>query len=233
MQKRFSVAADIGGTFTDIAVFSEDALLATWKLPSTPDDYARAVLEGIAAVMRELDAPLGAIDEVRQGCTVATNAILEKRGARTALVTTRGFRDVLEFRRIRIPRLYDPLYIKPEPLAPRELRFEVTEPLAADGSVVTPLDEGEVRALATQLRGVEALALAFLHSYANPAHERPAGDIPRQAPPGVHLTLSSDILPEIREYERTSTAVINAYVGPPVASYIGSLERQVQDHRVK
>src|SRR3954464_3568721 len=185
MQKRFSVAADIGGTFTDIAVFSDNALLATWKLPSTPDDYARAVLEGIAAVMRELDAPLGAIDEVLHGCTVATNAILEKRGARTALVTTRGFRDVLEFRRIRIPRLSAPLYIKPEPLAPRELRFEVTERVAADGSVVAPLAEGEVRALAGHLRGVEALAIAFLHSYANPAHERRAGEILRDALPGV------------------------------------------------
>jgi N-methylhydantoinase A len=228
MQKRFSVAADIGGTFTDIAVFSDNALLATWKLPSTPDDYARAVVEGIAAVMRELAAPLGGIDEVLHGCTVATNAILEKRGAKTALVTTRGFRDVLEFRRIRIPRLYDPLYVKPEPLAPRELRFEVTERIAADGSVVTPLAEGEVRALATRLRGVEALAIAFLHSYANPAHERRAGEILRNALPGVHLTLSSDILPEIREYERTSTAVINAYVGPPMATYIESLERQLK-----
>src|SRR3982751_3465587 len=170
MQKRFSVAADIGGTFTDIAVFSEDALLATWKLPSTPDDYARAVLEGIAAVMRELDAPLGAIDEVLHGCTVATNAILEKRGAKTALVTTRGFRDVLEFRRIRIPRLYEPLYVKPEPLAPRELRLEVTERLAADGSVVTPLSEADVHQIVERLKGVEAIAVAFLHSYANPAH---------------------------------------------------------------
>jgi len=233
MQKRFSVAADIGGTFTDIAVFSENALLATWKLPSTPDDYARAVVEGIAAVMQELAAPLGAIDEVLHGCTVATNAILEKRGARTALVTTRGFRDVLEFRRIRIPRLYHPLYIKPEPLAPRELRFEVTERMAADGSVVTPLAEGEVRALAARLHGVEALAVAFLHSYANPAHERRAGELLRGALPGVHLTLSSEILPEIREYERTSTAVINAYVGPPMASYIESLDRQLKKRGIQ
>src|SRR3954471_17039643 len=181
MQKRFSVAADIGGTFTDIAVFSDNALLATWKLPSTPDDYARAVLEGIAAVMRELDAPLGAIDEVLHGCTVATNAILEKRGARTALVTTRGFRDVLEFRRIRVPRLYDPLYIKPEPLAPRELRFEVTERMAADGSVVVALEESDLVEIVEQLkhRKVEAIAVAFLHSYANPAHERRVGEVLR------------------------------------------------------
>ena len=151
MQKRFRVAADIGGTFTDIAVFSENALLATWKLPSTPDDYARAVVEGIGAVMAQLGEPLGAIDEVLHGCTVATNAILEKRGAKTALVTTRGFRDVLEFRRIRIPRLYEPLYVKPEPLAPRELRFEVTERVAADGTVVTPLREAELQEILPRL----------------------------------------------------------------------------------
>jgi N-methylhydantoinase A len=233
MPARYRVAADIGGTFTDIAVFSESALLATWKLPSTPDDYARAVVEGIGAVMKELDAPLGAIDEVLHGCTVATNAILEKRGARTALVTTRGFRDVLEFRRIRIPRLYEPLYIKPEPLAPRELRFEVTERMAADGAVVTPLNESDVRELIPRLRAVQAVAVAFLHSYANPAHERRTGEILRAALPGVHLTLSSDILPEIREYERTSTAVINAYVGPPVAGYIESLERQLKGRGIK
>ena len=233
MQKRFRVAADIGGTFTDIAVFSENALLATWKLPSTPDDYARAVVEGIIAVMQELAAPLGAIDEVLHGCTVATNAILEKRGAKTALVTTRGFRDVLEFRRIRIPRLYEPLYVKPEPLAPRELRFEVTERVAADGTVVTPLAESDVRALIPRLHHVEAIAIAFLHSYANPAHERRVGEILRAALPKAHLTLSSDILPEIREYERTSTAVINAYVGPPVAGYIDSLERQLKAHGIK
>jgi len=183
--------------------------------------------------MRELDAPLGAIDEVLHGCTVATNAILEKRGAKTALVTTRGFRDVLEFRRIRIPRLYQPLYVKPEPLAPRELRFEVGERVAADGSVVTPLNEAEVRELIPRLKGVEAIAVAFLHSYANPAHERRAGEILRAALPEAHLTLSSDILPEIREYERTSTAVINAYVGPPVAGYIESLERQLKDRGIE
>jgi N-methylhydantoinase A len=230
MSASFRVAADIGGTFTDIAVFSGDALLATWKLPSTPDDYARAVVEGIGAAMRQVGAPVGAIEEVLHGCTVATNAILEKRGARTALLTTRGFRDVLEFRRIRIPRLYDPLYVKPEPLAPRELRFEVSERVAADGSVVTPLDEAGLEAIFRELRRreVQAVAVAFLHSYANPAHERRVGERLRAALPGLHLTLSSDILPEIREYERTSTAVINAYVGPPVAGYIESLERQLK-----
>ena len=232
MSAGFRVAADIGGTFTDIAVFSGDSLLATWKLPSTPDDYARAVVEGICAAMDQVGAPPSAIEEVLHGCTVATNAILEQRGAKTALVTTRGFRDVLEFRRIRIPRLYDPLYVKPEPLAPRELRFEVTERMAADGSIVVPLEEVELQPIIESLKGVEAVAVAFLHSYANPAHERRAGEILRRGLPGVHLTRSSEILPEIREYERTSTAVINAYVGPPVAGYVDSLERQLKSRGI-
>ncbi len=222
---RVRVAADIGGTFTDIAVLLDDGTIATRKVPSTPDDYGRGVVEGIAALARELDLPHAALGEVLHGCTVATNAILEGRGARTALITTRGFRDVLEFRRIRTPRLYDPLYVKPPPLVPRELRLEVKERVAADGAVVTALDEAEVRRAIAALKraAVEAVAVCFLHSYANPAHERRVGAMLRQALPGVFVTLSVDILPEIREYERTSTAVINSYVGPPVASYVTAL----------
>src|SRR5919199_1372196 len=226
----FRIGADVGGTFTDIILMDDAGNVWTHKVPSTPPDYEQAVLRAIAHLLGRDDfsrhvgetGVATTVVAIAHGTTVATNAILEKRGAKTALVTTRGFRDVLEFRRIRIPRLYDPLYVKPEPLAPRELRFEVAERLAADGSIVTPLAEAEVHEVARRLRGVEAVAVAFLHSYANPAHERRAGDILRNALPDVHLTLSSEILPEIREYERTSTAVINAYVGPPVASYIES-----------
>src|SRR5579862_7709181 len=138
MPPMLRIAADIGGTFTDVALMLEDGAVATRKLPSTPDDYARGVVDAVCALMAELKLPLERIGEVLHGCTVATNAILEGKGARTALVTTRGFRDVLEFRRIRVPRLYDPLYVKPEPLAPRHLRFEVTERMGPDGAVVTP-----------------------------------------------------------------------------------------------
>jgi N-methylhydantoinase A len=221
----FRVAADIGGTFTDLAYFGADGTIATWKVPSTPDDYGRAVVDGLCALLDKVGVPYAAASEVLHGCTVATNAILENRGARTALITTRGFRDVLEFRRIRVPRLYDPLYVKPAPLVPRELRLEVRERLAADGSVVTPLDEAEVLAAIEVLRRekVEAVAVCFLHSYVNPAHERRVGELVRAHLPGVFVTLSVDILPEMREYERTSTAVINSYVGPPVATYIASL----------
>jgi N-methylhydantoinase A len=227
----YKIAADIGGTFTDIAVFLGGERLVTRKLPSTPDDYARGVVDGILALAREQGIDPGDVEEVLHGCTVATNAILEGKGARTALVTTRGFRDVLELRRIRVPRLYDPLYVKPQPLAPRNLRFEVTERLAADGSVLLPLVEAEVEAAATAIRRerAEAVAVCFLHSYANPAHERRAGEILRAALPSCFVTISADVLPEMREYERTSTTVINAYVGPPVARYIERLARGLRD----
>lgn len=216
------IAADIGGTFTDVAILFADGRLATRKLPSTPPDYGRGVIAGLLGLAADLGLDPAAMGTVLHGCTVATNAILEHKGARTALLTTRGFRDVLELRRIRVPRLYDPLYVKPPPLAPRELRFEVGERLAADGSVVVPLDEADVLAAAEAIgrAGVEAVAVCFLHSYLNPDHERRAGALLRAALPGVFVTLSVDVLPEMREYERTSTTVINAYVGPPVARYI-------------
>ena len=222
---RLKIAADIGGTFTDIALFLPDGRLATRKLPSTPDDYGRGVIDGILQLAATLDLGPEAFGQVLHGCTVATNAILEHKGARTALLTTRGFRDVLELRRIRVPRLYDARYVKPPPLAPRDLRFEIGERLAADGSVLVPLDERDVETAIAALRAarIEAVAVCFLHSYANPAHERRVGEMLRAALPGVFVSLSVDVLPEIREYERTSTTVINAYVGPPVASYVGAL----------
>ncbi|MEJ0071566.1 MAG: hydantoinase/oxoprolinase family protein [Pseudomonadota bacterium] len=235
MQPTLRIAADIGGTFTDIALMLEDGAVATHKLPSTPDDYARAVVDGVCALMAALDLPLDRIGDVLHGCTVATNAILEGKGARTALVTTRGFRDVLEFRRIRVPRLYDPLYVKPEPLAPRNLRFEVTERVGPAGEIVTPLVESDLAPCIEALRRaqVEAVAVCFLHSYANPAHERRVGALLREALPGVFVTLSVDVLPEIREYERTSTTVINAYVGPVVARYIRALEAALRERGVR
>ncbi|MBI3707210.1 MAG: hydantoinase/oxoprolinase family protein [Proteobacteria bacterium] len=230
MPLSLKIAADIGGTFTDIVMLLADGTVAMRKVPSTPDDYGRGVVEGIQALVADLKLPASEISEVLHGCTVATNAILEKKGARTALLTTRGFRDVLEFRRIRVPRLYDPLYRKPEPLAPRNLRLEITERVAADGSIVTPLDEADVRRAIETLRRekVEAVAVCFLHSYANPAHERLVAEMLRRELPNVFVTLSVDVLPEIREYERTSTAVINAYVGPPVATYIRNLETSLK-----
>ena len=219
------VAADIGGTFTDIALIFPDGRLATRKLPSTPDDYARGVVEGIMQLIESEALAPESIGEVLHACTVATNAILEGKGARTALLTTAGFRDVLEMRRIRVPRLYEPLYVKPPQLVPRRLRFEVVERLDARGAVVTPLDEASLDAAIGALRvaEVEAIAVCLLHSYANPAHELAIGAKLRAAFPDKFVSLSCEILPEIREYERTSTTVINSLVGPPVKAYLRSL----------
>ena len=219
------IAADIGGTFTDIAAIRPDGTLLTYKLPSTPRDYSEAVVVGTLAMLRE--AGLGAADvsAVLHGCTVATNAILEGKGARTALVTTAGFRDVLAMRRIRVPRLYEPLYAKPAPLVPRARCFEVMERMGPAGEVITPLDPASLAACIAQVRdsGAEAIAVCFLHSYANPAHEHEVGRALRAAFPDAFVTLSVEVLPEMREYERTSTTVINALVGPPVKTYLSAL----------
>lgn len=226
----YRIAADIGGTFTDIAFMTDDGDVATRKVPSTPEDYSTAVVDGIKALMDEVAVPLDRLAEVLHGCTVATNAILERKGASTALITTKGFRDVLELRRIRMPRLYDALYVKPEPLSPRRHRLEVEERIDARGEVVTPLVTDDVMRAVEHIRrnGIEAVAVVFLHSYANPAHEMMAGEILRRELPDCFVSTSVEILPEIREYERTSTTVINAYVGPPVRSYIRALSERLR-----
>lgn len=214
--------SDIGGTFTDVVYIDDKGLLNVGKVPTTPDSFGRGVLDGLKGLADAHGLDLSEMEEMVHGCTVATNAILEGKGAKTALITTAGFRDVLEMRRIRVPRLYEPLYVKPAPLSPRNLRFEVRERVDARGAVVTPLDEDDVRRIAEQLRGegVEAIGVCLLHSYANPDHERRIGAILREMLPEAFLSLSVDILPQIREYERTSTAVINAYVGPTVQRYL-------------
>ena len=225
------IAADIGGTFTDVTLVGEDGVVTTRKILSTPDDYSRAVVEGIGQLLAALQRPASLVSEVLHGCTVATNAILERKGARTALITTKGFRDVLELRRIRVPTLYDPLYIKPEPLVPRRLRLEVEERLDGRGDVVTPLDVDDVLRAVETIResGAEAVAVTLLHSYANGEHEMTIGKIVRRELPECFVTLSVELLPEIREYERTSTAVINAYVGPPVRRYVESLANRMRE----
>lgn len=218
-------ASDIGGTFTDIAHIDDDGVLTTAKVPSSPPDFGKGVVNGIRRLAEDQGFVLAEFADMAHGCTVATNAILEKKGARTALVTTAGFRDVLELRRIRVPRLYEPLYVKPTPLVPRNLRFEVVERMDAEGRVVAPLDQASLAAVVAELKrqDVEAVAVCFLHSYANPDHERRVGAVLRDALPRAFVTLSVDTLPQIREYERTSTTVVNAYVGPPVRRYLDGM----------
>jgi len=229
--ERYVLGCDIGGTFTDI-VLRGNGSVRTLKVSSTPDDYSRAILSAIEEIRVTLGVEPQAIDAVVHATTVATNTILEHKGARTALVTTEGFRDVLEMRRLRIPVMYDLQYDKPAPLVPRRLRFEVAERLDARGAVKTALDETQARVIAQRLReqGVESVAICLLHAYVNPAHEKRVAEILRSAlPTDTYVCLSSDILPEIREYERSSTAVVNAYIGPVVRRYVSSLTARLKE----
>ena len=224
------VGVDIGGTFTDLVILTPDGHLEKRKVPSTPDDYSEAIIAGIRDALGgangQIETPIA---EIVHATTVATNAILERRGARTALITTEGFRDVLELRRIRIPLSYDLGWEKPPPLAERALRFEVKERLDHMGAVLTPLDLSGLDAIvqACKEEEVAAVAVCFLHSYRNPDHERRVGDYIAPRLPGVHISLSSDILPELQEFERTSTTVVNAYIAPLIARYLENLRRKL------
>ena len=228
---RYTVGVDIGGTFTDVVLVGSDGAVATKKLASTPDDYGRGIITGLEAVLADVGAEPSAVAQVVHGTTVATNAILERRGATTALVTTKGFRDVLEIQRIRIPELYNLFYEKPKPLVPRRRRFEVEERVGPGGVVWQPLSMSSAREAVQAVRdsGAEAVAVCFLHSYANPEHERRLRELLEEELPDVFVTASSDLLPEIREYERTSTTVINAYVGPIVKQYMTSLVDRLRE----
>jgi N-methylhydantoinase A len=222
----YRLGVDIGGTFTDVVLLGRDGSMWTRKVLSTPDDYARGVIEGAVGLLEAARVAPGEIGGIVHATTVASNTVLEGRGARTALLTTEGFRDVLEMRRLRIPVMYDLQYEKPAPLVPRRRRLEIGERIGPSGFVWRGLDRDSVHAAAEAIRrdAVDAVAISFLHSYANPAHENEAAELLREVVgDDVYLTRSADILPEIREYERTSTAVVNAYVGPAVSRYLRSL----------
>jgi N-methylhydantoinase A len=214
------LGVDVGGTFTDVILQRADGTAAIRKVLSTPPHYDVAVV-GAGAGLASGSTVAGVV----HGTTVATNAVLEKRGALTALVTTEGFRDVLELRRLRIPRMYEPFWRKPDPLVPRRLRFEIRERMAADGEVLVPLDDADAREIATALHeaAVESVAVCLLHAYLYPVHEDRLGAILREELPGVTVSLSSEILREQREYERTATTVVNAYVRPLMERYVGAI----------
>ncbi len=224
------VGIDIGGTFTDIVFLSPDGTVSTHKTLSTPSDYSQAIRDGVHALLQHAGFAAGDISEVLHGTTVATNAILEGKGAKTGLITTKGFRDVLEIRRMRSNRLYDISWQKPKPLVPRAWRREVTERLDHRGEVLEPFDADEARREVQRLidAGVEAVAVCFLHAYANPSHEQRVGDILAEAAPHLSVSLSSQVLPEMKEYERTSTTVINAYVRPVVQRYLQAMARHLE-----
>ena len=225
MTKTARLAVDIGGTFTDLVLALPDRSLSA-KVLTTSDAPERAVLEGTAAILTQ--AGIGAADLalVIHGTTLATNALIERKGARTALVTTDGFRDSLEIAYEHRFEQYDLYMERPEPLVARPWRFEVPERVAADGAVLLPMDEASVDRIgaAAKAEGAEAIAICFLHAYQNDAHERRAKDIlSRHFAPEV-IAISSEVCPEIREYERTSTTVANAYVLPLMERYLRQLE---------
>lgn len=223
---RYRIAVDIGGTFTDIALLTDEGLIHQSKISSTPADPSVAVIEGVAQLLSELSVAPGDIAEVLHGTTVGSNTILQRSGAKTGLITTRGFRDVLEIGRIRMPDMFDLTWDKPKPLVPRRHRVEVVERMAADGSVVEPLSESSVVAAGQALvaDGIEAVAIAFINSYRNPAHELQAEAILRSRFPELLVTTSCAVLPEMKEYERTSTTVVNAYLLAAMRAYLQRLE---------
>ncbi|MCJ9745285.1 hydantoinase/oxoprolinase family protein, partial [Neorhizobium sp. SHOUNA12A] len=231
-----SVAVDIGGTFTDVALLDR-ATGKVWraKTPSVPSDPSEAFLNGIRLALTDAGREASSLGQVLHGTTVATNMILEDKGARTALVTTKGFRHVLNIGRQDIPRkanLYT--WVKPERPVPASRIVEIDERIAAGGAVLDALDEDSVRIAAEAIRGmdVEAVAVCLLHAFANPVHEKRAADILRAELPHLAVTTSTDVLPVVREFERTLTTVLNATVMPGVTTYVGRLEKRLEDEKV-
>jgi N-methylhydantoinase A len=220
---RLVIGIDVGGTFTDVFVLDEASGACTVaKVPTTRHDPAQGILDGL----RRVAGDLGTIATIVHGTTVGTNALIERKGAPTGLITTAGFRDVLEMRRRDRPQTWG-LWGRYEPVVPRDRRLEVGERTLADGSIRTPVDAAEVTVAAERLRalGAAAVGIVFINSYANPANERRALDAVRAVWPNAHVTVSSEILPEIREFERTSTTALNAYLQPVVGQYLARLEQ--------
>jgi N-methylhydantoinase A len=217
------LGVDVGGTFTD-AVLLDDGRVHSAKVPTTPGAEAEGVMRAVAAVLERAAAEPGAVEAFAHGMTVGTNALLEERGARTALVATKGFADVLEIGRQNRPELYRLCAPKPAPLVEPELRLEADERTGPEG-VVSPLAEGEAERLATALAesGAESVAVCLLFSYLDPGHERTIAEHLRRRLPGVHVSASHQVLPRFREYERCSTTVIDAYLSPLLGRYLGEL----------
>jgi N-methylhydantoinase A len=225
----FLIGVDVGGTFTDVVGLTPDGRMLLAKAASTPSDQSEGVLAGLSELARMLGLALPELlagtSRIVHGTTVATNALLERKGARLVMLTTEGHRDVVEMREGLKPDRYDLRMPKPVPLVPRERRLPVRERLAADGSVAIPLDADSLRQAVEVARqvGAEAVAICFLHAWRDPDHEQQAADAVRAALPGAFVTTSSEVLAEIKEFERFSTTVVNAYVGPLVGRYLDRL----------
>jgi N-methylhydantoinase A len=224
------VAVDIGGTFTDLVhLHAESGAVGAAKAPTTPRRFEDGVMDALG------QADLDRVGFLAHGTTVIINAITERKGATTALITTRGFRDVLEIQKANRPDLYNLLYRKPEPFVRRRLRLEVTERVSYKGEVLTPLDEEDVRRASAEARrlGAEAIAISFLHSYANAAHERRAAEIVSEEWPEAPVTASHELTSEWREYDRASTVVLDAYVKPIAAGYLAALGKRLEEAGVQ
>ena len=222
------LATDIGGTFTDLVYLDEKTgTVGLAKASSTPPTFG----DGIMDALTKSGVAAEAVEQFVHGTTVVINALMERTGARTAIVTSEGFRDVLEIGRANRPDIYNLRFRKQPPFVPRHLRFEVPERMNYKGEVVTPLESDAVAELAGRLKaeGVEAVAVSFLHSYANPGHEETAAAVLRSHLPDVKVTTASGLTREWREYERTSTAVLNAFVQPVATAYLRSLTRDLRD----
>ncbi len=218
----FRVAVDIGGTFTDLVYLQEESgKFGFVKTDTVPEDPSA----GVMAALKKGNLALDRVPLFIHGTTLGLNALLERKGARTALITTKGFRDVLEIGRLSRPWMYDILYRKPPTLIPRRYRYEVTERLNNRGEVLTPLDENETRNAVRSLlqQGIKVFAVCLLHSYANPAHEVLVGDIIKQEAPDAFVSLSHQILQQFYEYERTVSTVVNASIQPVMDKYLDRL----------
>ena len=231
----YRLGVDIGGTFTDIILLAPDGTIYSKKILSTPDDYSRAIEEGVVQLLAETGIAAADVSEFAHGTTVATNAIIERRGVAVALITSKGFRDVLELGRFRSPRLYDLDFRKPDPLVERRLRFEVEERTSGKGEVLVPLDGEALDRLADRCiaEGVQAVAVCFINSYANPENELEAKRRLEARLDGIPVSASAQLLPQIQEYERTSTTVVNAYLRPVVETYVTALTKRMERVGVK
>lgn len=227
------VGIDIGGTFTDLFVLDANGRGSIFKSPTTPHDPSEGLLAGLekaaSAVGESLEQFLSGVELIVHGTTIATNAVLTRQGAKTGFVTTEGFRDILNMRRGIRQNQNNSKYSAPVPLVPRDLIVTVRERIDATGRVLVELQEDDVRAAAAHFReqGIEAIAVSFMWSFLDPSHEQRAAEILREELPGVFVTISSDVLPQIRAYERNSTTVLNAFVGPKLKNYLANIEKQL------
>jgi N-methylhydantoinase A len=230
--KGYRVGIDIGGTFTDLVLIDDaSGERAIGKVLTTPDDPSEAVEEGLRGLLEREEVHASRLKTIIHGTTLVTNALIERRGAATALLTTEGFRDAVAIGTEHRYDMYDIFLEKPEPLVPRSLRYGISERTLDDGSVVRGLDEEQVRSVAAEIvdRGIEAVAVSFLHGFRNPAHELRVAEILVEEAPGIVVSLSSEVSPEIREYERTSTTIANVYVRPLVERYLQKLEERLRN----